>query len=132
MRLYFAFTLVAAAALSSSASADESAATALQCRAQVVFACDKTCEARNQPADLSLDFKAKSGSFCRGEKCDDATLTSVDIPGQWDAKGYTAFALGGGEQGFKLVGSISPDHLSFSAQSDEIGSLAGTCEPSGN
>ena len=92
MRLYFVFTLVAAAALSSSASADESAATALQCRAQVVFDCDKTCEARNQPADPSLDFKAKSGSFCRGEKCDDATLTSVDIPGQWDAEGYTAFA----------------------------------------
>jgi hypothetical protein len=132
MRLYLAFTLVAAAVASLPANADESAVTALQCRSQVVFDCDKACEAHNQPADISLDFKAKTGSFCRGEQCNDATLASIEVAGQWDAKGYTVFVLGGGQQGFKVVGSISPDSKSFSAQSDEIGGLTGTCEPSSN
>jgi hypothetical protein len=31
---------------------------------------------------------------------------------------------------FKVVGGISPDHMFFSAVSDEIGNLAGSCEPS--
>ncbi|HEV7256042.1 MAG TPA: hypothetical protein VGN97_23485 [Mesorhizobium sp.] len=101
----------------------------LLCRVEVVFACGQACEDFAQPAELSLNFGARTGSFCRGTMCTEAGLSSLALKGRLDDRDYLAFRLGGPAEPFEVTGALNPDRRSFAAVSDEIGHLAGQCEP---
>lgn len=113
--------------LAANAAAQE--VTALNCRAQIVLQCEATCDATQQPADLSLDFSRKTGSYCRGSRCDEADLWSTTASGQWDDAPYIAFRLSGkGASPFTVLGAIAVKPLIFGGSADDIGMLTGTCE----
>ena len=97
------------------------------CRAQLILSCDKTCTPEdNQPADISVDFSAKSGDYCRGEQCDEGTLEFVEKSGQWDTAPNRIFTLTG--VNFVVSGAVNTDTKAFFATSD-LGMLFGNCEP---
>lgn len=104
-----------------------SPAFALSCRSQLQLVCEKNeCDVEQAPADLDLDFAKKQGSFCRGEQCDDGSLTFADPKGQWDERSYKTFALK--SKAFPTVnGAIDMETKTFSANS-EVGLLFGRCE----
>jgi hypothetical protein len=113
----------AAGAESSAASADTSAS----CRAQVILSCEKNCTAEeNMPADISLDFAGKTGSYCRGEQCDDGKLEFAEHPGQWDSVPYRVFTLT--DSTFTVSGAMSMGTKTFFATTSDVGTLFGVCE----
>lgn len=104
-----------------------SADALLYCRAQLILSCGRTCTAEdNQPADVSVDFSAKSGDYCRGEQCDEGKLEFVEKSGQWDTAPNRIFTLTGAN--FVVSGAVNTDTKAFFATSD-LGMLFGNCEP---
>ena len=98
----------------------------MSCRGQVILSCDKTCQAEeNMPADVELDFAAKTGSFCRGEQCDDGILEFTEQAGQWDSAPYRIFTLSSSK--FTVSGTVSMSAKTFFADTD-VGTLFGGCE----
>ncbi len=74
-----------------------SAEYSLYCRAQIVMSCKERCTAReNLPIDVSLDFANKTGSYCRGTRCDDGKLEISERNGQWDSAPCRIFVLSDG------------------------------------
>ncbi|MCR5859414.1 hypothetical protein [Mesorhizobium sp. J428] len=101
----------------------------LSCRAQVVFHCGSGCEDNTMPADLSLDLKGGTGSFCRGSGCVEGALSVLPLEGQHDRERYIVFKLAGSAPTvFSVSGVVLPDGKNFAATSDEIGDMAGNCE----
>ena len=81
-----------AAALAAAAPADAAGPPAsASCRAQVVFACQKDCSFITGPADIALDFRKGTISYCRGSMCSDGKIKSWVEKGQWDGRGYVLF-----------------------------------------
>lgn len=112
------------------ATASVRAEAGLACRAQVVFSCRPDCKGDTGPADLVLDFARKSGMFCRGERCDRGILAYYDENGLWNGLPHRVFSLRGQHRRrFQVAGVLLPGHQAFSATSDELGQLAGSCTP---
>lgn len=106
------------------------AAQGYSCRAQVLFTCKESCEVSQMPADLGLDLKTKSGSFCRGSRCDEGVLTISDHKGQWDDVTYRAFSLvnkGANGYAFSVAGVINLKTNAFYAKNSDIEDMFGTC-----
>jgi len=121
--------MAAIAAAASGAAAARDLPDGLSCRAQVVFNCRAGCEDNTMPADLSLDLKGGTGSFCRGSGCVEGKLSVLHLKGQWDDAGYIAFELSAAEgAAFMVSGIIMSKGKLFAAVSDEIGEMAGSCE----
>jgi len=101
-----------------------SAEPALYCRAQLILTCNAKCTAEdNSSVDVTIDFAGESGSYCRGERCDDGKLEFSEQSGQWDGH-YRIFTLSGPD--FTVSGSVHLEAKSLFAVSD-MGTLFGTC-----
>ena len=106
------------------------AAQGLSCRSQFSYSCAAGCVAEPGPADITFDPAGLMAEFCRGQSCDSGKLTLSTTTGQWDDATYQLFQVEGLKPAFKLSGVIFPGAKTFSAHSDELGEIAGTCEPS--
>src|SRR5215204_1299938 len=79
----------------------------LLCRSQVQVTCRRVCRVDKSPVDLRFDFANRTISFCRGERCDNVTLSFKDDTGQWDTRQYRLFSSSKrGERTFFLSGAI--------------------------
>jgi len=102
--------------------------TAITCRAEFVYVCTTVCEVTPAPAEFSLDFKLKTGSYCRGSRCDDGRITVEPVSGQHDNMPYQVFSLmTAGSQEADLAGVLAEGGKLFHASGD-IGNFTGHCE----
>jgi hypothetical protein len=98
------------------------------CRAQILLECGKDCRLSDAlPADVELNFKKKTGGFCRGESCSSGKLLWKDQVGQSDGRQYRVFTLS--DSGSILVsGAIDVRSNTFFALTSDVGTLFGRCQ----
>lgn len=99
----------------------------LECNAEIVVSCGtKRCDMGTY-AVIHLDFRKNEIHYCRGERCDDTSITVLEQQGEWNKQRYLMFT-GDSEDTGPVHGIVSLSDMIFRADGD-AGDMFGSCKP---